>query len=111
MSKNISISEEKLKNIIRELEEIAILITDVKIKNKINNIIKSIGYIDDNLSEKSIINMIYEKMKEYKITNPDLNAKLYIIYRDIENNKITAEKAYDLYKEVLLLETYNGENF
>ncbi|WP_125152158.1 hypothetical protein [Clostridium rectalis] len=71
------------KQIIKEASEILSIIEE---QFKVNSV--------------SLLERINQKMKETKLSNPELNANLYILYRKLSDNKISEEDAavlYDLY--------------
>ncbi|MBE6068709.1 MAG: hypothetical protein E7211_13590 [Clostridium lundense] len=56
---------------------------------------------------ETVMEKIQQKMRETKTLNPDLNADLYIVYRNLIKNKITEEDALALYKMYLESEIFD----
>lgn len=59
-----------------------------------------LNLLDDELKVKqiSVKSKIYSTMEQTKFSNPDLNFKLYILHRKLQENKISDEEALRLYK-------------
>lgn len=60
-----------------------------------------------NKDTETVLEKIEQKMKETRNLNPDLNASLYILYRNLMKNKITEEDALALYKAYLESEIFD----
>lgn len=79
-------------------------------KNKIlkKQIAQMLNMLDDelNYSNVSLEERILEKMKETKTSDPDMNANLYILYRNLTNGRITEEQALDRYNMYIKIEPY-----
>lgn len=60
-----------------------------------------------NKDAETVMEKIEQKMKETRNVNPDLNASLYILYRNLMKNKITEEDALELYKTYLESEVFD----
>lgn len=60
-----------------------------------------------NKDTETVMEKIERKMRETKGVNPDLNANLYILHRNLTNNKITKEDALALYKMYLDSEIFD----
>ncbi len=58
----------------------------------------------DNISLKEKIS---SKMKETKNSDPNMNANLYILYRNLVNGRITEEEALELYNMYIKIEPYD----
>ncbi len=86
---------EKIKN---KLNIVKLLVEDSYAKEKVQEVLDIIIKEDAEDEPVSIQDIIYEKMKETKSTNPDLNAELYMLYRKLQDNKIGPEEALSLYK-------------
>ncbi|MFX0548798.1 hypothetical protein ACOAKC_05615 [Hathewaya histolytica] len=98
----------KIKSI---LEEIKILSQDKPVMDKLeeincilenNNIVHNENSSKD--EEEKLLDLIYNKMKSTK--DKDLNVKLYMLYRKLEDEKISNEEARELY-EVYIKTEYN----
>lgn len=98
--------EEKLlvnKDVLIKIQSRAIAI---KLMAKDKQIIKEaedmLEMIDKELKENSLslLEKIDQKMKETKLTDAELNANLYILYRKLSDNKISEQDAaalFDMY--------------
>lgn len=87
---------EKIKT---ELKEIKELNSAYEMRNRINMLLK---YIDDDTTgdKSAFLDIIFIKLKEAKDINPQLNASLYLLYRNLSDDKITiqeAQKLFDMY--------------
>lgn len=103
MGKKISMDEDEFYKILDELKNIEVLTSDGRMRNKINSIITIMENVNKSVEKRPVIDIIYDKMKESKTKNPELNVRLYILYRDLQGNKISEEKALQLYYEYLQL--------
>lgn len=79
----------KDKDLIKEAEEILDLINKESSKNT-----------------ESLIERIEQKMRETKNSNPELNANLYIIHRNLVRNKISEQDALVLFEMYLSSEPF-----
>lgn len=94
----ITVPKEYVLKLVYKLTEIEVLSNDLKQKNDISLILDFIQkYILGCKNEGlKLEDMIYEKMVAAKGVNDELNAKLYILYQDLKNNRVSREKAMDL---------------
>lgn len=60
-----------------------------------------------NKDTETVLEKIEQKMRETRKSNPDLNANLYILHRNLVNNKITEENALELLKMYLESEQFD----
>lgn len=60
-----------------------------------------------NKDTETVLEKIEKKMKETRNVNPDLNANLYILRRNLMKNKITEEDALALYTMYLESEVFD----
>lgn len=95
----ILIDREILEKIKLRLEGLKLMASEKAVKKDLESILKIVtDELDSgNLSFKDILD---DKIKESKYANPELNFKLYMLRRKLEDGKISEEdaaKAYDLY--------------
>lgn len=103
MSSNekITISVQKAEEIIEELNKINDLCFDPRQKKKIEGLQNFVSSVFNLGNELSIQDAIYEKMVEVKLVNPDLHLKLYMLYRNLVNDKISEIDAIDSFENAL----------
>ncbi|KRU25386.1 hypothetical protein VT91_22660 [Clostridium sporogenes] len=104
--KCLEISKESVKKILSSLNEIKILCADKELKKKVEGIICVANEEIASKIEPSLKELIYDKMKETKNTNPDLSSKLYILYRKYVDNKIKEEEAREIYETYIVMENF-----
>ncbi len=93
--------EEMIEKITAELKEIEILACEQIIKIKVQKLLEYISSLNNSSSEKPFEEIIHEKMKESKIKNPELHIKLYVLYRDLQNDKVSEYDAKRRYEDYL----------
>ncbi|GFZ30975.1 hypothetical protein CSC2_15010 [Clostridium zeae] len=86
---------EKIKN---KLNILKLLVEDPYAKEKVEEVLGIVNTDQSKSESKSIDEVIYNKMKETKSTNPELSADLYVIYRKLQEKKINPAEAIRLYK-------------
>ncbi|GKU23565.1 hypothetical protein [Clostridium folliculivorans] len=86
---------EKIKN---KLNILKLLVEDPYEKEKVEEVLHIINTDHTKGENESIEEVIYNKMKETKSTNPELSADLYMIYRKLQQKKIDPAEAIQLYK-------------
>lgn len=104
----ISISENDIKKILSELKEIKNLSFDDTVKFKVDQLLQIIEEITSVDSKESLEQMIYDKMKESATKNPELNVKLYMLYRNLKDGRISqkeAKESYDIYLQMYPYDT------
>lgn len=104
--KRILISKDCIDKIILGLKSIKVSTTN---KIIIEDIEKLLNLLKKELNEESIPlkERILEKMKETKGIDPDMNANLYILYRNLDNEHITEQQAQELFDTYVKMESYN----
>lgn len=104
--KKILISKDCIDKIILGLKSIKVSTTNKVI---IRDIEKLLNLLKEELNEDDIPlkNRILEKMKETKGIDPDMNANLYILYRNLDNEHITEQQAQELFNAYVKMEYYN----
>jgi hypothetical protein len=84
-----------------ELQDIEAMDSAREIKGKILDVLK---FIDEDVfeSKKMLLDVIHDKIKETRDRKPDLNTQLYILYRNLAEEKITPEEAQKLYEMYIM---------
>lgn len=87
--------------------------TDKRIVDKVRELVKYVdNYIhQDEISVDSLKHKIAYAMREAKGKNPDLESRLYILKQDVINNRVTFERASELFNEYMRLESYERNSF
>lgn len=103
MSSNeqITISVQQAEDIIEKLKQIGILCFEPNLKAKIDVLQSFVSNILSPAGDFSVQEVIYEKMVEVKRDNPDLHLKLYMLYRNLMNGKISEIDAMDSFENAL----------
>jgi hypothetical protein len=97
MSSNYDKLPLKLLDKIREeLLIIGMSCSEYQVKEKILNLIDLIENETSN-NRMILIDMIYSKVRETKGRNSDLNARFYMLYRNLNEEKISIQEAQDIY--------------
>ncbi|GAA0746350.1 hypothetical protein [Clostridium oceanicum] len=105
--KCIDIDRKSAEKILSQLNEIKIVCADKGIKSKVEKIIDLANNEIAIKMEPSLEDVVYDKMKETKISNPDLSSKLYILYRKITQGKISEEEAKEMYETYIMMEGFD----
>ncbi|KYH30300.1 MULTISPECIES: hypothetical protein [Clostridium] len=105
--KIINVDEDTIHKIISELKEIQDLTPDDAIKFRINNLLSIIEKLSSKNESDSIEEIIYKKMKESVSRNPELNVKLYMLYRSLSDGRISEEKAKEMYETYVQMYPYD----
>ncbi|KEI16462.1 hypothetical protein [Clostridium haemolyticum] len=101
--KMIDITEENIQKILSELKEIQNLALEDIVKFRISQLLERISEMAKIDTKDSLEQIIYKKMKEAATINPELNVKLYMLYRNLKEGKISqkeAREAYDIYVQM-----------
>ncbi|MCJ7690121.1 MAG: hypothetical protein MUO60_12465 [Clostridiaceae bacterium] len=100
MSRNeqITISVQQAEEIIEKLKQVSGLCYEPNLKTKIEVLESFVSSILSPAGEISVQDVIYEKMVEVKHGNPDLHLKLYMLYRNLMNGKISEIDAMDSFE-------------
>lgn len=95
-----------MKKVKAGLAEIKILSEDDEIKNKAEELIQLLEKQQKIAKQKgeTLIETIYNKMKSTR--DKDLNVKLYMLYRKLEDDKISEDEALKLF-EIFTKTEYN----
>lgn len=97
IEEGVVFKKETVETLQTKLRILKITSTETAVKSKVEEIL---NIIDSEIQEKnkSIEEIIYEKMNETKVNNKELNVKLYMLYRKLLDEKITKEDAVRLYE-------------
>lgn len=110
MNKNsdgVMIEEETMIKMLSELKDIKTLSSERLLQQKIDLLINYIENIVKYKNDEPFEDTIYRKMKEVRLDNPELNSKLYILYRKLSDGKITEEDARILYDVYIKSQVYD----
>lgn len=108
MERNIvNLDRETIEKILAELNEVESLTPEDAIKFRINNIINILSKAANLKDEESIEDMVYRKMKEAVSKNPDLHVKLYMLYRNLTEGKVSQEEAREMYENYVQMYPYD----
>lgn len=102
LNKTILIDYDTVDNLISELKKISYSNDKDFILAKVNYVVTKLENLS-NKSDESIKNSIFKTMNEVKLEDPELHFNLYMLYRKLEENKITEEEAvykYELYMKI-----------
>lgn len=101
MSEKVVVNKEALDKIKIKLKGLKVSVEDKNAKSIIDEILK---IFDDEIFNENISleKIIKDKMAETKVSNPDQNFKLYMLYRRLTDNKITQEEALRDFKNITM---------
>lgn len=101
MSEKVVVNKEGLDKIKIKLKGLKVSVEDKNAKSIIDEILK---IFDDEIFNENISleKIIKDKMAETKVSNPDQNFKLYMLYRRLTDNKITQEEALRDFKNITI---------
>ncbi|MCB2288864.1 hypothetical protein LGK97_03685 [Clostridium sp. CS001] len=103
MSNNnqVSINIETIQEIVKELGEISDISSTTQVRMKVDRLQKLVsGFLDVN-NKVPVEDVIYDKMVEVKNSNQDLHLKLYMLYRNLINDRISKADAMAAYESYL----------
>ena len=105
-SQKVLIPKDSIDKLISGLKGIRVTTRE---KNTRKEVDKLLSLIEEDLSQKNIPlkEQILEKMKESKGVDPNLNANLYILYRNLDSGRITEEQAFELFQMYVRIDPYN----
>jgi N-acetylmuramic acid 6-phosphate (MurNAc-6-P) etherase len=103
MSSNnqVSISVDTIQEVVKELNEIRDSCSTPHLRMKVERLQKLVSGFLDFKNKVSVEDVIYEKMVEVKNTNQDLHLKLYMLYRNLTNDRISETDAMAAYESYL----------
>lgn len=101
-SDKIVVKKESLEKLKVKLKMLKVSVED---KNAKALVVEALEFLDNEIMIKdiSLEEMIREKMIETKVSNPDQHFKFYMLYRKLQDNKITQEEAlrdFEIYKRL-----------
>ncbi|WBW96013.1 hypothetical protein [Oceanirhabdus sp. W0125-5] len=94
-SKLIMVEESKLKELRLGLNELKLSVGDQLLRKKVERLINLFEENGTEEQEESIADKIYKKMKETE--DSELNVKLYMLYRKLEEGKVDEAEALRQY--------------
>lgn len=96
-TKNVLLSSDVIKKIKFDLKEIKLLSNEKEVKNKVEELIQ---FFDMNTDEDNNGISLEEKIRRKMKSTPDndLNVKLYMLYRKLQNGKISESEALRLFE-------------
>lgn len=102
INEKVIVNKESLDKMQTKLRGLKVIVKDKQIQSLVSEILE---LIDDELNAKdiSVEEIIKDKMKETKFSNPELHFELYKLYRKLTDGKIDeaeALKAYHLYTSI-----------
>lgn len=113
MEDDFLVTEEFLNNIEIKINEAISMSKDKFVNDKLNELLKYVkrntmmtSYDKDNLAK--LINI---RMKEVRSTDRDLESRYYMLYQDLVNDRISLEKAEDLYRVYVNLQEYEKRRY
>jgi hypothetical protein len=85
-----------LEKVQAKLKEIELQCIDYETKEKLSSLI---DFIDGETSDSKTVftEMIYNKVKETRGISSELNTYFYLLYRNLEQDKVSLEEAHRLY--------------
>ncbi|EJP6470945.1 hypothetical protein K8O96_15175 [Clostridium sporogenes] len=106
-SNNIMVEEALIRKMLSELKDIQTLSSERLLQEKIDLLMKYMENMIKYKDDEPFQDTIYKKMKEVRLDNPELNSKLYILYRKLSDGKITEEDARILYDVYIKSQAYD----
>ncbi|WP_027624852.1 hypothetical protein [Clostridium lundense] len=106
MEDKILISKDILKKIQSRAITIKLVSTDRQITKEAEEILEIIN-VQLKENSLSLLERIDKKMKETKLSDPELNANLYILYRNLSGGKISEQDADALFELYIKSEPFN----
>lgn len=97
IGEKVLFQKDSLEKIETKLRGLKLTVKDKEVQSEINEILE---LFDEGLKTKnvSLKEMIEDKMNETKFSDPEQHFKLYMLYRKLEENKITEEEALKVYE-------------
>lgn len=97
---SVNVKKKTVKRVLDQLNNILLISKDEAVNDKINEVILTINEeVEAKLKEEIVIeDLIYKKMKEIKTRDEGLHFKLYMLYRKLQDGKISEEDAKRTYK-------------
>jgi hypothetical protein len=101
INNQVSINVEKIQEIINEIKEISSLCSTPHLKSKVEKLQKNVSGLLEFQKKVSVEELIYEKMVKVKQNNPELHLKLYMLYRNLNNGRISEVDAMSSFESYL----------
>lgn len=97
INEKIMVNKDTLERMQIKLRGLKVVIQDKEIQSLVSDILE---LLNEELKaiDISLEDIIYNKMKETKNSNPDLHFKLYMLYRKLSDGKIDEDEALKAYK-------------
>lgn len=105
-TRTFSISEKTVDLVISKLKAIQLSSEDNTVLTQVNHILD----IFENITkpkEACLKDIIYKTMQEVKNDDPDLHFNLYMLYRKIEDVKISEEDAKDIFETYMKMRQFD----
>ncbi|KAJ51170.1 hypothetical protein BD780_002376 [Clostridium tetanomorphum] len=106
MEEKLLIHKETLVRIQSRAMAIKFLSKDKQLTKEVEEILELIDK-EIKANSMSLIEKIEHKMKETKLTNPEMNANLYILYRKLSDGKISETDASALFELYINTEPFD----
>ncbi|WMJ79201.1 hypothetical protein RBU49_09895 [Clostridium sp. MB40-C1] len=107
-TERISIESNVIEKVLLELKEIRDFFPEDTLKVKIDNVMHIISKATNySIEDKALVDIIYDKMKEAEGKNPELNTKLYMLYRSLSDGKTSEEDANQLFEIYIQMYPYD----
>lgn len=105
-NKVIAVSKECIEQVKAKLVEIEEACDKDELKDKVSRLISFINnnILKYDMKKKDVEKLIYDMMVEVKYKDKELNTNLYILYQDLKNNRITLERAIELFNTYELMQ-------
>lgn len=98
----INIDKKDFDNIIQELQMLKLRINDRNSSMLVEKILNIMNSYEDENQLPLLKKRISEKMKEVRYTNSQLNSDLYILLRNLEEGKTSAEQTSAVFEKLML---------
>jgi hypothetical protein len=105
-----SISESSYNKIIKEINEIYYMSSDVAVKERLSKLLDFMNTLSGEKAGMNLEELIANKLAETKSKNPDLNATLYMLYWNLKREKISEEEAVEFFNQLLKSEKFDKLN-
>ncbi|AWK50933.1 hypothetical protein DIC82_07820 [Clostridium beijerinckii] len=93
----IIVNKDSLEKIEIKLRGLKVMVQDKEIQSLVSDILELLNGELKSI-DISLEDIIYNKMKETKHSNPDLHFKLYMLYRKLSDGKMDEDEALKAYK-------------
>lgn len=106
-NEKILIKKEVIDKIKAGLHTIRLTTKDKNIKKEAEILVQLLEN-ETNSGGISLEEKIFQKMKETKGVDPDMNANLYILHRKLVNGQISEQHALELFQSYVKTDFFNG---